>query len=734
MKTTRFEEVKKPFSGEIFSLSVHLDRKGELSEGFAALFSDRILSVKADGSDPVEIPLAKLDKARFFAYAGACAAEVSVEGEWLTFCRSTASDKRNLSQFVRILCEICDGVLNPENAVFIDRKSVCEKCHRLLPPGSVTCPRCAEKKGVPRRLFAMMRPQIGWILLSMLLFGLTAICNVILPLIQKELVDGYIQSEHPEIAMQAIFSMLAVVASMLLVRVLIVAFSVLRNNLLARISKKTVVSLRHMLYSHIQYLSVAGISKRTAGDLIHRVSRDTEILSDFLTDTLPRLLEEGVTILFVLAIMFSRSWRMTAMILVPVPIVLIVFRLVWKRTHRFYRREWVENTNANTVLHDIFQGVRVVKVFGTEKQEIEKYDKTVSVLRDVSIRTESAWAKTVPFTHFLIRLGEFIVLYFAGNAILHEQMTIGELAMFTSFVTLVYAPLQWMANFPRRLQMAITAVTKIFEILDEEPDVKDSPAALDFPIRGKVELDRVWFGYDENENVLENVSLTVEPGEMLGIVGKSGVGKSTLINLVMRLYDADRGAVRIDGVDVKDIAQHALRSQIGVVLQETFLFSGTIFENLAYAKPEANYEEVIRAARLAHAHEFIMCLPDGYNTYVGVNGYTLSGGERQRIAIARAVLCDPKILILDEATSALDTETEKLVQDAIKKLSANRTTIAIAHRLSTLRNATRLVVLDEKTVAEEGTHEELLEKKGLYYDLVLAQRQMARVKKDKNNG
>ncbi|MBR5314559.1 MAG: ABC transporter ATP-binding protein, partial [Clostridia bacterium] len=408
----------------------------------------------------------------------------------------------------------------------------------------------------------------------------------------------------------------------------------------------------------------------------------------------------------------------------------ILFRLVWKRTHRLYRRQWIENSKANTLLHDVFQGVRVVKVYGTEKGEIEKYDRAVSTVRDISIRNETAWAKLVPYAEYLIQVGNFIPLYYAGNEILDANMTIGQLTMFSSFVSLLYTPLRSMANYPRRIQQALTAVAKVFEVMDEEPDVADAKNAVDIKIKGEVKIDGIWFGYDENENVLEDVSVSVSPGEMLGIVGKSGVGKSTLINLVMRLYDVDRGSISIDGIDVKDISQHSLRSQIGVVLQETFLFAGSVFENLAYAKPEATYEEVIGAARLAGAHDFIMKLPDGYDTVVGEKGYTLSGGERQRIAIARAILHDPKILILDEATSALDTETEKLIQDALAYLCKDRTTIAIAHRLSTLRNATKLLVLDKKTVAEIGTHDELMEREdGIYKSLVIAQREMSRVEK-----
>jgi len=298
------------------------------------------------------------------------------------------------------------------------------------------------------------------------------------------------------------------------------------------------------------------------------------------------------------------------------------------------------------------------------------------------------------------------------------------MAQFSTYVGMMYGPLRWMVMIPRRLVHALTSVVKVFEIIDEDTDVPESENPVDQPIVGHVKFNDVSFGYLDGQTVVRHVNFEVKPGEMIGIVGKSGAGKSTLINLVMRLYDANSGSITLDGVNLRDISEEHLRSEMGVVLQETFLFSGTIYDNIAYAKPESTRDDVIRAAKAAGAHPFIMKLPDGYNTKVGEKGHTLSGGERQRIAIARALLHDPKILILDEATASLDTETESQLQEALKKLMEGRTTIAIAHRLSTLRNANRLIVIDNGTVAEEGSHNELMEKEGIYYNLVMAQRSM----------
>ena len=309
--------------------------------------------------------------------------------------------------------------------------------------------------------------------------------------------------------------------------------------------------------------------------------------------------------------------------------------------------------------------------------------------------------------------------------ILGGRMTIGEAAMFSTYAGMIYEPLGFLANFPSHMLRVLTSANRIFSLLDE-PEEEEGDSGVVRRIDGNITFENVSFGYDETSTVLKNINLEMKPGEMIGLVGRSGVGKSTLINLVMRLYEVGSGRITIDGVDILDYDRECLRSQLGAVLQETVLISGSLYENLVYARPGATVDEVMNCSKLSGVHDFAIKLPDGYNTKIGEKGYTLSGGERQRVAIARAILRNPRILILDEATSSLDTEMEKQVQGAIAALTKDRTTIAIAHRLSTLRNASKIVVLDAGRVSEIGTHKELMDKKGLYYELVLAQRQTAR--------
>ncbi len=706
-------------------ISDEASRIDQRTDGIVAVMRDKLL-VYENGKLTKELELKDCSDFKITAGVGSVTADCRYNGEEYLICRSDSSKTGEYGATMKRINKFLESG-EYKTDYMGDLNRFCEKCGRPFPPGSSVCPRCVDKKGVMKRLWQIALPYKWYLFASIVLFFAITGVNLLNPQINRILVDDFIKSETPDEIKLSHF--VIVIISLASVQIVTQVLSIIRSRVLVKTSNKVIIRLREMVFDKIQQMSIARISKRTAGELMNRVNNDTGQIQNFITGTMPDLVQQSLILISVSIMLFVYDWRLALLILFPAPFISIAFRRFWEFMHPMYHKSWQVESRASTILHDIFSGIRVVKAFGMEKRESKRFEDVSAEYRDITIRNERVWATAWPWLNFFMGIGEFFLLYYVGNKIIGGTMTLGEMAQFSAYVGMIYGPLRWIANLPRRLVHFATATAKVFEIIDEKIDVPDREDAKHIDIKGTIDFENVSFGYDETTDVLKNVSLHIEPGEMIGIVGKSGVGKSTLINLLMRMYDIGEGSIKVDGIDIRDLSQDCLRSQIGVVLQETFLFAGTIYDNIAYAKPDATRDEIITAAKIAGAHEFIMKLPDAYNTKVGEKGHTLSGGERQRVSIARALLHNPRILILDEATASLDTETERQIQESLQKLIKDRTTLAIAHRLSTLRNATRLIVLDKGTIAEVGSHNELMKKKGIYYGLVMAQRQMSRMAK-----
>ncbi len=704
----------------LFGFRFDLDRDNTPCAGFGAVSSGKVC-VCCGGSVAV-LEIARMEEIEYVQYIGCAAVEYTLDGDRFELCRSDMKNAVALQNAVKRLRSLHEGK-DIGHIRENEDETACPVCGTPYRAGSKICPNCADRKKLLTRLFPVAKPHLVPLLVSLVLYFAGVGLSIYNGTINRTLVDDYLHTSTPK--SDGFWTVIALMVGVALFSALL---PMIRGIIFAKVGNRITVKLRQEVYQKVQAMSLSGISRRTAGEIITRVTSDTDVMREFLVSILPDVLRISLTFIGISIAMFIMNWKLTLMILIPVPLIILMFYSLRTFMNSIYHRQWHAEEAVNSLLHDVFSGIRVVKVFGTEKYENHRFDVASRRVRDISKKNEITWNKIMPFADFLLGIGEYAILFFVGSSIIAGTSTLGELTQFLVYVGLIYGPLRQAAFLPRRFARAMTSAAKVFELIDEEPDVANSENAVEREMTGNIHFDKVYFGYNNYEDVLKDITLDINKGEMVGIVGRSGVGKSTMINLVMRLYDVRSGSITVDGVDIRDYDQHCLRSQIGVVLQETYLFKGTIYSNIAYARPGCTPDDVIRAAKLANAHEFIMRQPDAYNTIVGERGQTLSGGERQRIAIARAILRDPKILILDEATASLDTKTEKLIQDALEKLISGRTTIAIAHRLSTLRNATKLVVLEKGQIEEMGRHEELIANKKRYYKLVMAQRQMSKLK------
>ena len=622
----------------------------------------------------------------------------------------------------------------------------CKSCGLLLPDEFSPCPACTKKHKVMLRILSYIRPYRGRAILYIIFLIVGTLITLMPPYFTRILVDDILLlSETPNVVpeasetwlgeifrgIQPLAIALSVAVGMLLaIRVIGAIFSIFQQRLGAWLTFRIASNIRAHVYQHLHNLSIRFFDKRTTGTVISHITEDSERLQDFMLEGLSFLSVQMLLFFGIGSMLFFMNWKLACFILIPIPIIVLGASWFWRKVRSLWHRAYRRRSKLFDVVNDSVSGIRVVRAFGQQKDEVSRFGHANIDARDYETHAEMIWATYYPPLMFAVQFGTLIVWYVGGLDLLTGgPMKLGTLFAFLGYLAMFYEPMRYVSPLINWASRSMTAAERLFEVIDSQPEQFDDGTLKTMPnIAGEVRFHNMTFGYESHKPVLKDINLHVQPGEMIGLVGHSGAGKSTLINLICRFYTPNSGRLEIDGEDIKQIDLKDLRGQIGVVLQDPYLFSGTIAENIAYAHPDASMEAIIAAAKAANAHEFIVKFPDGYDTEVGERGGSLSGGERQRISIARAILHNPRILILDEATSSVDVETEKKIQQAIDRLVQNRTTFAIAHRLSTLRNADRLFVIEKGKGVECGSHEELMEKKGIYYKLVETQREAANVR------
>ncbi|MGD9518787.1 MAG: ABC transporter ATP-binding protein [Armatimonadota bacterium] len=501
-------------------------------------------------------------------------------------------------------------------------------------------------------------------------------------------------------------------------------FTATRMNIMHQLGQRFVYDLRVLAYDHLQKLPLSYFHRHNTGDVMSRISNDVGSVEDMVVHGIDTVISSSVMVVFIIAVLYRTDSLLATIALAPVPIFAVAVLLFARFIRPLYERIRFQLGDINTKLQENISGIQVIKAFGREEHELEEFRRSAGDYFRLNVRSIWMWSSFFPFLNFLTSLGMVIVIWIAGLMTRTEQATVGDLLVFVGELQQFYHPLDRLLRVHNVFNQALAALARIFQLLDEQPEVDvPEPVVLD-QVQGRVAVEHVSFRYPTGEWVLKDVSVVAEPGETVAIVGRSGAGKTSLVSLIPRFYDPQKGRITIDGIDIRQVALKSLRSHMALVLQETFLFDGTVKENIRYGRLDATDEELVEAAKAAYADEFIAGLPDGYDTIIGERGVKLSGGQRQRIAIARAVLRDPRILILDEATSLVDTEAEQIIQAALENLMKGRTTFVIAHRLSTVRNAHKIVVIDDGEVVELADHPTLMEGGGLYADMYNRQFQL----------
>ncbi len=565
-----------------------------------------------------------------------------------------------------------------------------------------------------KRLFSYLLVYKWTILLVLLLMGYCVAISLANPLIIESAIDNYIGKGN--------YGGLCKLLIVALVLNLFVTLAIkLRMYIMAKMCNSILLTIRQELYTHIQKLGFKFFDSRPTGKILSRIIGDINSLKDVLSNCVTTLIPDFITVVAVVAIMFAKNPKLAVAALISTPVMAVAISYIQIKAHPRWQLFRKKSSNLNAFLHEDMSGMRIIHSFTAEDETEETFDHLINEHKQSfrrAVRMSDSFGSVIDFSWGL----GCISLYFVGIVILKaEHISVGTFIAFGTYINMFWQPINNLSNFYNQIVTNIAGAERIFEVLDTEPEIADEEGAGKLPdIQGRVTFDNVTFAYDK-EKVLDNVSFNINPGETIALVGPTGAGKSTIVNLISRFYDANEGEVLLDGYNVKDVTVESLRQQMGIMTQENFIFSGTVKDNIRYGKLDATDEEIIEAAKSVNAHNFIMKMKNGYDTKLSERGGGLSIGQKQLIALARTMVSKPKILILDEATSCIDTKTELLVQKGIEEILKGRTSFVIAHRLSTIKKADRIFVVDDGKIVEEGNHKQLLDKKGIYYNLYMAQ-------------
>lgn len=716
-----------------FAVIADLDRHGNYETNYFSATDKAIYSFGKDEDDVTRIPYSEIESCfvkRCYGNAllRVCVTNSSGEpGDFIRFTLTLAPIFDAVASFVLKMLETqsLDEAFPIIEQAFVKLHCICKTCGRQLPNPQAKCPKCASTGRYVKTLGKFLLPHKWTLIFAMLISIISTGASLIPTYMNKLLIDEVFPNKDLNLLITVIFTVL-------IARIVQNVLDVIRTKKIKICGDKMIKEMRSEVYRKAQHLPMRFYDRTSTGGVINRISGDTSTLQQFMLRISQDVVTQFSTLVCIVVIMFSLHWKLAFLSLAPIPIIVMVSRRFGKRVRPYYVKIWRKWADVTSTLTDTIPGIRIVKAFAKEDKVIDKFDEKNERWLETDIATSEI---TIPFPrviNVIASAATLLVWFFGGRAVIGETgLTAGLLISFLSYISAFYSPIYFFAGFTDTAQHAMAAAERIMDILDADPEPDFGKGEHPEAFKGKIEFKNVNFSFDRAKKTLNNINFVIEPGDIVGIVGTTGSGKSTMINLLMRYYDSYDGQILVDGIDIRDIDMNFYRSQIGFVQQEPMMFRDTIYNNVSFGVDDATPDDVIRACDIANAHDFIVKMPDGYDTLLGERGIGVSGGEKQRLSIARAVLKNPNILFFDEATASVDSETESLIQEAIEALIEGRTTIMIAHRLSTLKRANKIIVVDNGSIIEMGSPEELMALKGKYYKLVQIQTMSEEAEKEK---